>query len=327
MTLSLNDLSRVLRLVKLYQRESNSSRNYVKKSYDSEPIKQLKLPNYDEIETFCLKLNLIIKNDTEIKLTKFGIELFELFENDLSLANKKILEQCFEIQDIKKNIENALEKFHSSDGKKWFQKWDVVNLFENIQILPILYQTGFLQKSDLSVIINPEFDKLISKKVKKKITLKQLEKNLEHQKKIGDIAEEIVLNFEKNRLKTLGFEDESNKTRRISIDFANAGYDIESFSGKTNDGLPDRFIEVKGTTKKEMDFHWSANEIKTARELGNNYWIYHISEIDVQNRTSSNEPKIISNSFKNIFSNPLFSKEPEGFHIQEQKETNKETIL
>ena len=63
------------------------------------------------------------------------------------------------------------------------------------------------------------------------------------------------------------------------------------------------------------------------RELGNNYWIYHISEIDVQNRTSSNEPKIISNSFKNIFSNPLFSKEPEGFHIQEQKETNKETIL
>ena len=31
----------------------------------------------------------------------------------------------------KKNIENALEKFHSSDGKKWFQKWDVVNLFEN----------------------------------------------------------------------------------------------------------------------------------------------------------------------------------------------------
>ncbi|MDA9235940.1 DUF3883 domain-containing protein, partial [bacterium] len=313
MTLSLNDLFRILSLVKLYQRESNSSRNYVKKSYDSEPIKQLKLPNYDEIETFCLKLNLVIKNDAEIKLTKFGIELFELFERDISLANKKIVEQCFEIQDIKKNIENALEKFHYSNGKKWFPKWDVVNLFENVQILPILYQTGFLQKNDLSVIVNPEFDKLISKKIKKKITLNQLEKNLEHQKKIGDIAEEIVLNFEKNRLKNLGFENESNKTRRISIDFANAGYDIESFNGKTKDGVPDRFIEVKGTTKKEFSFYWSINEINTAKELSSNYWIYHVSEIDVQNKTSSNDPKMINNPYENIFSNDLFQKNIESY--------------
>ena len=322
MTLSLNDLSRILRLVKLYQRESNSSQNYVKKSYNTEPIKQLKLPNYDEIETFSLKLNLIIKNGNEIKLTKFGIDILELFEQDVSLANKKIIEQCFETQDIKKNIENALEKFHSSDGKKWFQKWDVVNLFENIQILPILYQTDFLQKNDLSVIVNPEFDKLISIKIKRKITLKQLEKNLEHQKKIGDIAEEIVLNFEKNRLKNLGFEDESNKTRRISIDFANAGYDIESFNGKTNDGLPDRFIEVKGTTKKELDFHWSINEINTAKNLGSNYWIYFVSEIDVQNKISINEPKMINNPYDHIFSNDLFEKNIESYHIKEKEDNS-----
>ena len=320
MTLSLNDLSRVLRLVKLYQRESNSSRNYVKKSYDSEPIKQLKLPNYDEIETFCLKLNLIIKNDAEMKLTKFGIELFELFENDLSLANKKIVEQCFEIQDIKKNIQNALEKFHYSNGKKWFPKWDVVNLFEDTQILPILYQTGFLQKNDLSVIVNPEFKKLISLKYKKKIPLEQLEKNLEHQKKIGDIAEKFVLNFEKNRLKNLGFEEESNKIRQISIDFSNAGYDIESFNGKTRDGVPDRFIEVKGTTKKELDFHWSINEINVAKNLGSHYWIYHVSEIDVQNKISVNEPKMINNPYDNIFSNDLFEKNIENYHIKEKED-------
>ena len=320
MTLSLNDLSRILRLVKLYQRESNSSRNYVKKSYDSEPIKQLKLPNYDEIETFCLKLNLIIKNDAEMKLTKFGIELFELFENDLSLANKKIVEQCFEIQDIKKNIQNALEKFHYSNGKKWFPKWDVVNLFEDTQILPILYQTGFLQKNDLSVIVNPEFEKLISLKYKKKIPLEQLEKNLEHQKKIGDIAEKFVLNFEKNRLKNLGFEEESNKIRQISIDFSNAGYDIESFNGKTKDGVPDRFIEVKGTTKKEFSFYWSINEINTAKELSSNYWIYHVSEIDVQNKTSSNDPKMINNPYENIFSNDLFQKNIESYHIKEKED-------
>ena len=322
MTLSLNDLFRILRLVKLYQRESNSSRNYVKKSYDSEPIKQLKLPNYDEIENFCLKLNLIIKNSDDIKLTKFGIEISELFKQDVSLANKKIVEQCFETQEIKKNIENALEKFHYSDGKNWIPKWDVVSLFENVHILPILYQTGFLQKNDLSVIVNPEFKKLISLKYKKKIPLEQLEKNLEHQKKIGDIAEKFVLNFEKNRLKNLGFEEESNKIRQISIDFSNAGYDIESFNGKTRDGVPDRFIEVKGTTKKEFSFYWSINEINTAKELSSNYWIYYVSEIDVQNKTSSNDPKMINNPYENIFSNDLFQKNIESYHIQEQDDNN-----
>ena len=320
MTLSLNDLFRILRLVKLYQRESNSSRNYVKKSYDSEPIKQLKLPNYDQTENFCLKLNLVIKNNDEIMLTKFGIQILELFEQDVSLANKKIVEQCFETQDIKKNIQNALEKFYFSNGKKWFPKWDVVNLFEDAQILPILYQTGFLQKNDLSVIVNPEFKKLISLKYKKKIPLEQLEKNLEHQKKIGDIAEKFVLNFEKNRLKNLGFEEESNKIRQISIDFSNAGYDIESFNGKTRDGVPDRFIEVKGTTKKEFSFYWSINEINTAKELSSNYWIYYVSEIDVQNKTSSNDPKMINNPYENIFSNDLFQKNIESYHIKEKED-------
>ena len=320
MTLSLNDLFRILRLVKLYQRESNSSRNYVKKSYDSEPIKQLKLPNYYEIENFCLKLNLIIKNSDEIKLTKFGIQILELFEQDISLANTKIIEQCFETQDIKKNIQNALEKFHFSNGKKWFPKWDVVNLFDDAQILPILYQTDFLQKNDLSVIVNPEFEKLISLKSKKKIPLEQLEKNLEHQKKIGSIAEEFVLNFEINRLKNLGFEEESNKIRQISIDFSNAGYDIESFNGKTKDGVPDRFIEVKGTTKKEFSFYWSINEINTAKELSSNYWIYHVSEIDVQNKSSSNYPKMINNPYENIFSNDLFQKNIDSYHIKEKKD-------
>ena len=49
MTLTFDDIPRILQLVKMYQRESNSSRNYIKRSYDTEPIKRMKLPNYDEI--------------------------------------------------------------------------------------------------------------------------------------------------------------------------------------------------------------------------------------------------------------------------------------
>ena len=319
MTLTFDDIPRILQLVKMYQRESNSSRNYIKRSYDTEPIKRMKLPNYDEIEKFSLKLNLIIKNNDEIKITKFGNDFLEIFKIDIELAKKKIIQQCLEIKNIGQNIENAIVQFHYNNSKRWYPKWDVVNLFEDTQILPILYETGFLGKKDLEVIVNPEFEKLISLKTKKKIPLEQLEKNLEQQKKIGGIAEDIALNFEKNRLKNLGFEEESNKIRQISIDFSNAGYDIESFNGKTKNGMPDRFIEVKGTTQKEFNFYWSSNEIKTAKKIGENYWIYYISEIDIQNKTSPNEPKIFSDPFESIFSNSKYHKQVENYHIREQK--------
>ena len=84
--------------------------------------------------------------------------------------------------------------------------------------------------------------------------------------------------------------------------------------------MPDRFIEVKGTTKKEFSFYWSINEINTAKELSSNYWIYHVSEIDVQNKTSSNDPKMINNPYENIFSNDLFQKNIESYHIKEKED-------
>jgi hypothetical protein len=323
MTLALDDIPRILQLVKLYQRESNASRNYIKRSYDTEPIKRMRLPNYDEIEKFSLKLNLIQKNDDEINITKHGNDFLELFERDVLLAKKKIIQQCLEIKNIGQNIENAVSQFHHDGNKRWYPKWDVVNLFKDIEILPILYETGFLEKKDLYVMVNPEFKKLISLENKRKISLEQLEKTLEQQKRIGNIAEEIALNFEKDRLKNLGFEEEANKIKQISIDFSNAGYDIESFNGKTENGVPNRFIEVKGTTQKEFNFYWSSNEIKMAKKNGDSYWIYYISEIDVQNKTSPIEPKIFQDPFENIFSNSKYSKQIESYHIQEQPVVDK----
>jgi len=323
MTLTFDDISRILRLVKIYQRESSSPRNYIKRSYDTEPIKRMRLPNYDEIEKFSLKLNLIEKNNDEVKITKIGDDFLEISKTNTELAKKKIIQQCLEIKNIGQNIENAIEQFHYNGSKIWYPKWDVVNLFEDTQILPILYETGFLEKKDVSIIINPKFEKLIYSRTKKKIPLEQLEKKLEQQKKIGEIAEDIVLNFEKNRLKNLGFEEESKKIRQISIDFSNAGYDIESFNGKAKNGRPDRFIEVKGTTQKEFNFYWSSNEIETAKKNGSNYWIYYISEINIQNKTSPNKPKIFSDPYESIFSSSEYQKEIESYHIREQKHVDK----
>ena len=130
MTLSLNDLFRILRLVKLYQRESNSSRNYVKKSYDSEPIKQLKLPNYDQTENFCLKLNLVIKNNDEIKLTKFGIET-TYYDPLIGEGIEKLIKKNTKVIFIESPGSLSFEIPDVAAICKVAKKHDIVTIFDN----------------------------------------------------------------------------------------------------------------------------------------------------------------------------------------------------
>ena len=79
---------------------------------------------------------------------------------------------------------------------------------------------------------------------------------------------------------------EAEKVQQISVDFSNAGYDIESFVGKAeNLERPDKFIEVKGTTAEQFRFFWSKNEIKQAQKLGNRYWIYFVANVNKEDRS------------------------------------------
>lgn len=318
MTLSILDISKLLSLIKLYQKDSKSSKKYVQNSYINQPVKNIKLPNYDEIENFCKQLGLIKIDSNEIILTSQGKSCLLLHEsNESEKFNKFILECCFKSATIGEDIQNVLSEFHlGQNNTQWIPKWELYDLFDNPSILPILYETRFLKKTQLTVEVNDNLSKTLQQNTKKKMSLIQLEKKLETQKIIGQIAEEIVLKYEKFLLISNGLIEESKNVRQISDDYSNAGYDIESFSTKTLDNFPDKFIEVKGSTGKNLDFHWSINEIDTAKKHGENYWIYFISQINVPSRSSPNEPIKISDPFKNIFSNPSYQKDIEGYHVR-----------
>ena len=192
-----------------------------------------------------------------------------------------------------------------------------------------MYELGLLIKNGDQIVVNSIYQKneIIKEQQtkKRKISQIQLEKTLEIEKKVGQIAEKIVLNFEKNRLEKDGYLKKAEKVEQISEDWANKGYDIESFDGPGEEILPDRFIEVKGTTGKNFSIFWSENEIKKAKELREKYWIYFVSEIDIENETSPKDPERIQDPFIEIDpynnnENNDFNKKSESIHVTKNNE-------
>ena len=94
-------------------------------------------------------------------------------------------------------------------------------------------------------------------------------------KKVGDAGEKYVYEFEKNRLEKLGLNDLADSIVKQYEDLSFfPGYDIQSFDEFGNK----TYIEVKATKGKNKNyFEISENEIKTAKEYGDSYYIYQVT--------------------------------------------------
>jgi len=318
MAIRIKDILKLLRIVKIYQKNNDgASLAYVIQTFNDEPIKEARLPNYKEIETFCKKLELIKKNDT-LEITSKGEKLLQL-KSDFDKISENIIEFCAKSV-YNEEISKLIEKFNvNTENIKWYPMSQVFDLIDTPEILPILYETKFLIKKDVTVELNPSllgnFYQILEQSSKKrKISLKQLQDELKIKNQVGQIGEYIAYNFEKNRLLTLGFVRESERVQWISNEYANAGYDINSYNGESKNLEYDRLVEVKSSTGDEFEFYWTVNEIDAAKNWGGKYWIYFISKINIKEKTS-NEPIMIQNPINNIFKSDLYSKDPEIYYI------------
>ena len=131
------------------------------------------------------------------------------------------------------------------------------------------------------------------------IDFREIDKLLEEQKRIGFLAEELTIKYEKERLEKKKLFQESKNVQQISQIYANRGYDIESFSKKTTSLKPDLFIEVKGRKHRLMSFIISANELLVAKQLGSQYAIYFWNNLG-SNIIPSAPIKIIKDPFKTL---------------------------
>ena len=299
-----------LELVEKYQKGGKATREYVISSYNHEQIKQLAFPNYSELEKFCNEMGVLNITDKFLELTNLGEKILGTLDKE-KIKEIFVLE-CFLKGELSENVLQAVSNFYVNDDKTMsYPKKDLFGLFTEPKTLPILNDTNFLKKNGKIVTINQKFMPALNNELKKVVRKKppksqaQLEKELEEERKnkkeIGERAEIIVLEFEKNQ---------SRKAKRISQENASAGYDIES---QDEDGNV-RLIEVKGSTGDEFDIYWSQNEIKTASENRDKYWLYFVPGVDIKLKKSK-KPELYPDPIASILESKQYKEKKETLHL------------
>ena len=332
MVIELSQVLKLLGVVKSHQNNGKSKRQQVKKDFELRKIDRgLEYPVYEENEKFCLQTKIITHENDDLVLTDLGDQI--LLIDSKEKLNELIIRECLLKGDFSNKIIPALAQFNVDENNElWYEKKSITQLFDSTDFLHILYDVGLLVKGETDVRLNSKFHEnesiTIQRKKKRKQSQGDIDDSLKIQKEVGQIGEKFVLKFEKNRLKEAGCVDEAEHVDQISEDWANKGYDINSFDGNSPELQPDRFIEVKSSTGKKFSVFWSENEIEVARELGKRYWIYFVSEIDIENKTSPNIPEMIQDPFNRIDplninpENTEFDKKWESIHITKKTEEN-----
>ena len=175
----------------------------------------------------------------------------------------------------------------------------------------VFEETDQKQESDLNYEL-PDFKPMVlesepkDKGRKKKTSSKPFKPSMPS-KKVGDAGEDYVYRFEKNKLEKLGLNELSEKIVKQYENLSSfPGYDIQSFDEEGNK----IFIEVKSTKGKNKNyFEISDNEIKAAKEHGDAYYIYQVTNALTDPKIST----VISNLFdykdkKKIKIDPLIYK-------------------
>ena len=135
---------------------------------------------------------------------------------------------------------------------------------------------GLLHFNESVITVDDKYSELVYHMMadRKAVSEQQLEKMLMENRKLGAKAEKVVVKFEQKRLLKLGKKYQADLVKKISHVDTNAGYDILSFDGITDDTSYNRFIEVKATIGKKIYFYWTSNERNIAKKKKMSYWIY-----------------------------------------------------
>ena len=132
--------------------------------------------------------------------------------------------------------------------------------------------------------------------------------NLNKQNKIGQLAELRIVEYEKDRLKGLGI---NNDVEHVALANVALGYDIKSWETENNE----RYIEVKAVSKSDYKFHWSKNEIEVSEKFGEKYYLYLLPVIDSET-FDIDSLVIVNDPYNEIFSKDTeYQKEPEQYSV------------
>lgn len=224
--------------------------------------------------------NFIIKKDGSYSLNENGKRIVSLSKNEE--PNAKILREL-------------LLPLILKIAPSWMAFSNLPSQERGLAIPPIAYEV--LKKAGL-------LDTPFSYEVKKWwSTLQQedIEIDKKYRKMIGDIGEELTMNYEEDRLKNGCTQELSNIIDHVSKKNENIGFDISSFFGFLQPNIhhshENLMIEVKSTTSSgdNFRFYLTRNEWEMANKNIDKYLFYMWMGINIEKRKSiNNKPMILS---------------------------------
>ncbi|PEN05041.1 hypothetical protein CRI93_14095 [Longimonas halophila] len=103
-------------------------------------------------------------------------------------------------------------------------------------------------------------------------------KSQEIAEEIGEAGEEYVLSYEIQELKSNGLAELADRVHRVSLENVAAGFDILSYYSNGDE----KYIEVKSSKSHYTDFEITINELRTAKQHGDDYWIYRVKGVGTE---------------------------------------------
>lgn len=180
------------------------------------------------------------------------------------------------------------------------------------QLRDLLVSYGFFllerEKYNTKFYVAKQYEKKIEQLLKKKahtMTIEDLQKKVQEDAEIGELAEQFVLEYERERL---NYHD-PYLIRQVSLFDVSAGYDIASYNSDKSI-LYDRFIEVKAVNSK-MEFFWSKSEIEEAKRKRDSYYLYLVESAKLVKKDYI--PQIIRNPYENLFLSDEWLMEPQSY--------------
>lgn len=290
-----------------------------------------RIPEPDKLITISLILGLIEikkprKNNILI-LSDAGKRLlrFKTIEKDrfTKQQGRFIFSIAIARLDILKDILLVINMLNTSpNGNLWISSNDKRIDYIEDQILRFFQQLKIAKYAEGNIVFEKDDKEWLVALVSSKfnIDIDNLLDLLQLKRKYGIIAEDFVLQKERERLINGGQRQLAKLVKKISDQNVAAGYDISSFNGIGSSFIPDRFIEVKGTSNNNLTFYISKNEVEIAKKLQNEYWIYCV--LNVTN-SKARRTEIINNPYKIIFKEKKLTAEPVLWRICKENEDKK----
>ena len=281
-------------------------------------------PIFEPIMDFAVQLGLTSSTTRGIALTPEGLEFlrenpdefYELRPRQCALLVRK----CYLDGAFRREMKEFVKKFEAESPEAPIA-WSAVDsepLGELEWIANHLLQLGVLVRQNDSLFVADLYRATIMQFGDEggDFTEEQFERYLIEKRVLAGIAELFVVQFEQERLRSAQHAAEAACVKQISRIRVNAGYDVNSFNGRSVGLTHDRFIEVKGSGQAAVRFIWTPNEMEKAKQLGDKYWIYFVGDIDRRKGLVGRSPVLIQNPYARLQEGVVFKAEPQSMVVR-----------